>query len=183
MLSAITLLAPLERSRPCRTLHHLDTAFSTFLTQIQQGGLLIACRDDPGCWRVVQGMIASGMLHSWKEMFSSSQNQQATCKWVITYGCAADSDVHVTSTVRRDQQVAAGKCYKLTWEGFSAHHIAAKLQADFQMQLVGNHNLMNATAALIATSVCEVMQNSQSLTAAQALSLGGASTHVLAKRV
>lgn len=184
MMRGVTLSAPLKHSHPCRTLQHVDTAFSTFLTQIQPGGLLIACTDDPGCWRVVQSMIASGRLHSWKKMFRSSVKKQATCKWVITYGCTADCDVHVASMAMPDRPVAAEKSCELTWKGFSEHHGAKKtIQADFQMQLAGQHNVMNTTAAIIASSVCAVMQDSQAPTSAQALSQGGASTLVLVKRV
>lgn len=137
--------------------------------------MLVACKDDPGCWRVVQSMIATGRLRSWAEFPDATQERQTTCKWVIAFGSTPDCDVQVTHMAKPGRSAANTASHTLTWQGFAAESDSPTMQCCFEVQLAGQHNLLNATAAIVASSVCVVMQSMNCATAGQALSEGNSS--------
>eukprot|EP00892_Ulva_mutabilis_P006780 jgi/Ulvmu1/4474/UM002_0199.1 len=152
------------------TMHDVERAFNRFLWQIQPGGILIACQDDAGSHRAAQTMTTAGQLHSWRHFQSSTTEEREKRAWVIMYGSGADCDVRVSHG-----QYGAGSCLctcNLTWRGLHGGVGDTELHCCFQSRLVGHHNMLNATAALVASSVCAVMQSMQFDTPSQALSTG-----------
>lgn len=143
--------------RCCRTIHQVDDAFHGFLAQIQPGGLLIACQDDPGSQRALHKVAAMCHLRSWTDRHSCSPEQREACTWVITYGSGKECDVHVSQSV----QICQDPCistYNLVWRRLAFDKDHADLLCSFRSQLPGHHNMLNAAAAIVASSVYAVMR-------------------------
>ncbi len=103
------------------TFPEFESAFREFAGRIVPGGTLVACADDPG----------AAALAAWAR-------EALPAVRVITYGSAPGADARL-SEVEED---GAGAGCRLRWE---AH------DATLRVRLRGRHNLLNATAACVAT--------------------------------
>jgi UDP-N-acetylmuramate--alanine ligase len=130
------MLAPDAAVVTCVEADHLDNyadlaqieaAFRAFTAKISDGGLLVACADDPGARELARGVAgtaaASGALR------------------VLTYGTAADADYRVSDVRPR------GMATSLTIVGGPASRAAGAGPVPVEIAVPGAHNALNAAAA------------------------------------
>ncbi|MBC7558013.1 MAG: UDP-N-acetylmuramate--L-alanine ligase [Dermatophilaceae bacterium] len=116
------------------TFEKVQAAYARFAATVQPGGLLVTCADDQGSRTLCEVARAAGTR-------------------VISYGMAADADVRL-----RDVGGAGMQAYATLTRGEGSHHrgvgVAAGLPGigRLDISIPGRHNLLNATAALVAAT-------------------------------
>ena len=99
----------------------VEAAYASFVGTIPDGGLLVACLDDPGARSLAADAAAGG-------------------RRVVTYGFAQGADLRVVRTAAE----GLGSRSVLLHEG---------VERDLQLQVPGDHNVMDACAAYLAAVV------------------------------
>jgi UDP-N-acetylmuramate--alanine ligase len=103
------------------TLAAVEAGFAAFAGRITDGGMLLACADDPGA-RALAGAVRPGVT-------------------ALTYGAAADASYRITSIQPRGMRTA------LTVTGSPGTALAGAGPVQLEIAVPGRHNALNATAA------------------------------------
>jgi UDP-N-acetylmuramate--alanine ligase len=103
------------------TLAAVEAAFAAFAGRINDGGMLLACADDPGA-RSLAGNVRPSVT-------------------ALTYGTAADASYQITSIQARGMRTA------LTVTGGPGTVLAGAGPVQLEIAVPGRHNALNATAA------------------------------------
>jgi UDP-N-acetylmuramate--alanine ligase len=103
------------------TLAAVEAAFVAFAGRITDGGMLLACADDPGA-RALAGAVRPSVT-------------------ALTYGTAADASYRITSIQPRGMRTA------LTVTGGPGTVLAGAGPVQLEIAVPGRHNALNATAA------------------------------------
>ena len=103
------------------TLAAVEAAFAAFAGRITDGGMLLACADDPGA-RALAGTVRPSVT-------------------ALTYGTAADASYRITSIEARGMRTA------LTVTGGPRTALAGADPVQLEIAVPGRHNALNATAA------------------------------------
>lgn len=103
------------------TLAAVEAAFAAFAGRITDGGMLLACADDPGA-RALAGAVRPSVT-------------------ALTYGTAADASYRITSIQPRGMRTA------LTVTGGPGTVLAGAGPVQLEIAVPGRHNALNATAA------------------------------------
>jgi UDP-N-acetylmuramate--alanine ligase len=103
------------------TLAAVEAGFAAFAGRITDGGMLLACADDPGA-RALAGAVRPGVT-------------------ALTYGAAADASYRITSIEPRGMRTA------LTVTGSPGTALAGAGPVQLEIAVPGRHNALNATAA------------------------------------
>jgi UDP-N-acetylmuramate--alanine ligase len=103
------------------TLAAVEAAFAAFAGRITDGGMLLACADDPGA-RALAGAVRPSVT-------------------ALTYGTAADASYRITSIQPRGMRTA------LTVTGGPGTGLAGAGPVQLEIAVPGRHNALNATAA------------------------------------
>jgi len=104
------------------TAEAVDAAFAAFAERVQPGGFLVACADDPGSSRLAAQVRTAGRPGI----------------RVRTYGESSDADVQVTDLAL----VGEGSRFAVSVDG--------RIAGSVQLRVPGQHNALNAAAALTA---------------------------------
>jgi len=103
------------------TLAAVEAAFAAFAGRITEGGMLLACADDPGA-RALAGTVGPSVT-------------------ALTYGTAADASYRITGIQARGMRTA------LTVIGGPGTVLAGAGPVQLEIAVPGRHNALNATAA------------------------------------
>jgi UDP-N-acetylmuramate--alanine ligase len=103
------------------TLAAVEAAFAAFAGRITDGGMLLACADDPGA-RALAGAVRPSVT-------------------ALTYGTAADASYRITGIQARGMRTA------LTVTGGPGTVLAGAGPVELEIAVPGRHNALNATAA------------------------------------
>jgi UDP-N-acetylmuramate--alanine ligase len=103
------------------TLAAVEAAFAAFAGRITDGGMLLACADDPGA-RALASAVRPGVT-------------------ALTYGTAADASYRITSIQPRGMRTA------LTVTGSRGTALVGTGPVQLEIAVPGRHNALNATAA------------------------------------
>ncbi len=103
------------------TLAAIEAAFAAFAGKISDGGLLLACADDPGA-RALAGTVRPGVT-------------------ALTYGTAADASYRVSDITARGMRTL------LTVTGGPGTMLAGAGPVRLEIAVPGRHNALNAAAA------------------------------------
>ncbi len=103
------------------SLTEIENAFGAFVGKITDGGLLIACADDPAA-RALTHQVGSGVT-------------------ALTYGTAPDASYQVSGITQRGMRMA------LTVSGGAGTALAGADPVQLEVAVPGRHNALNAAAA------------------------------------
>jgi len=103
------------------TLAAIESAFAAFAGQVADGGLLLACADDPGA-RALTGAVSTGVT-------------------ALTYGTDPGASYRVSDIVPR------GMATELTVTGAPGTVLAGAGPVQLEIAVPGRHNALNAAAA------------------------------------
>ena len=107
------------------SLGEIEKAFGAFVGKISDGGLLVACADDPGA-RALTQRVAAGVT-------------------ALTYGTGPDASYQVSGISQRGMRTA------LTVTGHAGTVLAAAAPVRLEVAVPGRHNALNAAAAFALT--------------------------------
>ncbi len=119
----------------------MQTSFQQFVERLPNDGVLIGCVDDPGAMRISDARLAQG-------------------KPTHTYGILSPEPYDLWPLVRRRKTYTTSYWAHALVPNPDSTSFEFNRPGDFeqsvQIRLAGSHNVLNATAAMIAAHVCGV---------------------------
>ena len=120
-LGAIITNIELDHVDNFATLAQIDQIFDDFVGTIRPDGFLVLCIDDPGALRLMERMKKKGSSIS-----------------IATYGIDSDADLRLDRIHLQPKSAEARVSYK------------GRVLGQMELAITGRHNLLNASAALLA---------------------------------
>ena len=120
-LGAIITNIELDHVDNFATLAQIDQIFDDFVGTIRPDGFLVLCIDDPGALRLMERMKKKGSSIS-----------------IATYGIDSDADLRLDRILLQPKSAEARISYK------------GRVLGQMELAITGRHNLLNASAALLA---------------------------------